>query len=364
MSTVLLMVSTQKGAFFFTSDEHRRDWTMRGPILKGWEIADIQLDHRGETPRLYAAVGSYVYGATVQISDDLGETWRQIEHGPKYAEDAPGTLSTIWTIVPGAKSTPDTVYAGVADAGLFVSHDRGEHWEELTGVAQHPTRSEWMPGAGGMCCHSIIVDETNPDRMWIGISAVGVLRTEDGGKTWEPKTSGLPIVIEGKEHKNIGTCVHRLVRDPGNPERLFQQNHQGVFVSNDGADTWERIENGLPSRFGFPMVVDPNNPDTLFIVLLESDENRFAIDGKLTVFRSKDAGANWSEQRAGLPDDAWVGVMRQAMDSDALDPCGVYFGTTNGKVYYSRDAGDTWNALAETLPRINSVSVAVLPEGN
>ncbi len=363
MAKILLMVSTQKGAFFFTSGEQRQHWNLRGPLMKGWEVADIQYDARGETPRLYAAVGSYVYGATVQVSDDLGATWRQIEHGPKYADGAPGKLDKIWTVTPGAASTPDRVYAGVADAGLFVSNDRGEHWEEVTGVANHPSRSEWMPGAGGMCCHSIIVDETNPDRIWVGISAVGVLRSDDGGKTWEAKTKGLPIVIEGKEHKDIGTCVHRLVRDPENPDRLFQQNHQGVFVSNDGAESWERIENGLPSTFGFPMAVDPKHTDTLFIALMESDEHRVPIDGKLTVFRSKDAGANWSPQRDGLPDDAWVGVMRQAMDTDTLDPCGVYFGTTNGKVYYSRDAGDSWQSLDETLPRIASVSVAVLPEG-
>lgn len=362
MATVLLMVSTRKGAFLFRSNESRTKWEMRGPVLKGWDVSDIQLDTRG-VPRLYAGVGSYVYGATVNVSDDLGETWRQIEHGPKYEPDAPGKLSAIWTVTPGAKATPDRVYAGVADAGLFVSHDRGEHWEELPGVANHPTREEWMPGAGGMCCHSIVVDERNPERMWIGISAVGVLRTEDGGETWQAKNDGLPIVIEGKQHKDIGTCVHRLVRDPKNPDRLFQQNHQGVFVSNDGADTWVRIENGLPSRFGFPMVIDPNDPQTLFIVLLESDEHRFAIDGKLTVYRTTDAGATWSEQRTGLPDEAWVGVMRQAMDTDGLSPCGVYFGTTNGQVYYSRDAGDSWEGLPENLPRINSVSVAVLPDG-
>jgi photosystem II stability/assembly factor-like uncharacterized protein len=335
---------------------------MRGPIFKGWDVSDIQMDTRG-APRLYAAVGSYVYGATVQISDDLGETWRQIEHGPRFAEDAPGTLSAIWTVTPGAAATPDRVYAGVADAGLFVSEDRGEHWEEVTGVGNHPSRDEWMPGAGGMCCHSIIVDETNPDRAWIGISAVGVLRTDDGGKTWEPRTEGLPIVIEGKEHKNIGTCVHRLVRDPSNPQRLFQQNHQGVFVTNDGADTWERIENGLPSQFGFPMVIDPNHPDTVYIVLLESDEHRVAINGQLTVHRSEDAGRTWTPLTDGLPSEAYVGVMRQAMDTDTFDPCGVYFGTTNGKVYYSRNRGDSWQELPETLPRINSVSVAVLPDG-
>ncbi len=359
MSQVILMVGTEKGGFIFTSDESREQWNMHGPLLKGWAIQELRIDQR-RTPTMFAAAGHFVYGPCIHVSNDLGKTWEQIEHPPTFAEGAAGKLNNIWNVTSGRDDDPDTFYAGTDDAALFVSHDRASTWDELPGVANHRTRQEWMGGAGGLCLHSILVHPTNPNRMWIAISAVGVLRTDDGGKTWDICNNGLQITIEGEEHKEVGSCVHRMVIDPANPDRLFQQNHVGVYRSTDGGDKWETIENGLPSRFGFPMVIHPRETDTLFTAPQESDEYRFAKDGRLTVYRTDDAGANWRETRKGLPDDAYVGVLRQAMAIDDLDVPGVYIGTNAGQVYCSNDTGDSWKAILCTLPRIKSVNVAVV----
>lgn len=359
MAKTLLMVGTQKGMFFLHSDEKRESWSLEGPILKGWKIQDVQLDQRSKA-RMYAAVGHFVYGQTIQISDDLGKTWQQVEHGPHYAEDAGSELKDVWCVVPGRASEPDTVYAGVAEAGLFVSHDRGVNWEEMTGVSQHLSREEWIGGLGGLCCHTIIPHPDKPQRLWVAISAVGVLRSDDGGETFHVKNDGLIKVIEGKTHKDIGSCVHRMVIDPQNPDRLFQQNHRGVYRSEDGGDSWQTIESGLPGTFGFPIVVNPHHPDTLFTIPQESDEFRMAKDGVLAVYRTTDGGASWAPSRKGLPDNCYVGVLRQAMTVDSYPDCGVYFGTSGGQIYYSRNNGDSWETMPCNLPRISSLAVAII----
>lgn len=355
----LVMVGTEKGAFFLRGDAAGEKWTLDEPMMLGWKVFDLALDRRGD-PTFYAAVGSWVYGATVQVSRDGGKTWPQVAQGPVYAEGATSKLKSIWTIVPGRASEPGVLYAGVDEAGLFVSRDGGEHWEEIPGVANHPTREEWVGGLGGLCCHTIIPHPTNPDRMWVGISAVGVLRTDDGGATWQVKNTGLSLAIEGKVHKEVGSCVHRMVIDPTNPDRLYQQNHMGVMRSSDGGDTWERIENGLKTDFGFPMVIHPHDPKTLFIVPEESGEFRMPKDGKLTVFRTRDRGDNWEPLRGGLPNDCYCGIMRLAMAMDDTPEGGVYFGTTGGTLYASVNNGDDWKALPYTFPRILSVKAACI----
>ncbi|MFA6242815.1 MAG: hypothetical protein WC655_17885 [Candidatus Hydrogenedentales bacterium] len=357
MAQILLMVGTQKGAFMISSDERRTTWEVRGPLLKGWSVFDIALDQRG-TPAMYAGVGHFVYGPAVHISHDLGKTWQQVEDAPKY--ESTHKLSNVWCIEPGRSNEPGVLYAGVDEAGIFVSRDSGLHWEELPGLSNHPTRDEWSPGAGGLCCHSILLDPRDINRMWVGISAVGVFRTDDAGKTWMSSNDGLEIVCAGETHKDIGTCVHHMVIDPRNPDRLFQQNHRGLFRSLNGGDTWERIENGIPNNFGFPMVMLPNDSATLYIVPQESDEFRFAADGRLTVYRTTNGGNSWHPLRNGLPFNAYVGVLRQAMAADSCDEPGVYFGTTGGQIFYSRDGGGKWEAMSCALPRINSVRVAVI----
>lgn len=355
----LVMVGTEKGAFFFHGDAAGERWEVEGPIMKGWKVFEVALDRRGD-PTLYAAVGSWVYGPNIQVSRDLGKTWAQVEHGPKYAKDSPLKLNNIWTVVPGAASEPQVLYAGVEQAGLFVTRDGGVRWEEVTGISQHETRADWVPGAGGLCCHSICVHPLNPQRVWVGISAVGVLRTDDGGVTWQVCNDGLTIVVEGKEHKKVGSCVHRLVLDPTNPDRLFQQNHKGVFRSTNGGDTWERIENGLEGWFGFPMVMHPHDPATLFIIPEESDEFRMPKDGQLKVFRSTDRGDSWTPLTKGLPGHFYAGVMRQALAMDDTPEGGIYFGASGGQVFASVDNGDHWRRLPATLPRILSVNACCL----
>lgn len=362
MATVLVLVGTEKGAFYLRSDESRTKWSVEDPFLKGWKVLDVNIDQRQNPPVMWAACSHASYGPAIHRSDDVGKTWRQIEHGPKYPDGSKSKLREIWTVVPGRGPDPNVLYAGVAEAGLFISRDGGEHWDELTGISQHYTREDWLPGAGGLCCHTILLHPTNPKRMWVGISSVGAFRSDDGGETWTIRNAGVENVFKGPTHNEVGCCVHRMVLDPSNPDRLFQQNHRGVYLSNDAGDTWQRIENGLPktSQFGFPMVIDPNHADTLFIIPQESDEYRFAPDGALAVYKTTNAGATWVPRRNGLPENAYVGVLRQAMGVDGLNPCGVYFGTTNGHVYASRDAGETWNALPCQLPRISSVNVSIL----
>lgn len=358
MAEISLLVGTQKGAFILSSDKKREKWDVKGPLMKGWTVFDLVHDAR-TTPRLYAGVGSYVYGPTVHTSDDFGETWQQVEHSPQYSEDSGFKLNNVWTVVPGRESEPETLYAGVDEAGLFVSRDRGMHWEEVSGLTSHPSRKEWFPGAGGLCCHSICLDPDNENRMWVGISAVGVFRTDDGGKTWEASNDGLNIIAEGEVNKEIGTCVHRMLVDPKNPERLFQQNHQGVFRSLNGGKKWERIENGVPSQFGFPMVMLPNDSNTLFIFPQEKDEFRMAEGGKPAVYRTTNGGDSWEALRNGLPEDAFVSVLRQAMAVDGCDEPGVYVGTTSGQIFYSRDAGDHWQEMPVVVPRIQSLNVVM-----
>ena len=362
MSVVCVMVATEKGAFFLWSDESRTDWRLTGPALKGWKVNNLLLDRRGE-PVLYAAVGHYVYGATVQISRDLGKTWEQQEHGPAFGANSTSKLNNIWTIVPGPADQPGVLYAGTDDAGLFISRDGGAHWEELPDISRHESRAEWMGGAGGLCLHSILLDKDNPDRIWVGISAVGVLRSDDGGKTFQPRNEGMPIIIEGKDHKCIGSCVHSMTQDPANPNHLFQQNHQGVLRSADGGDHWERIESGLPSVFGFPMVMDPNDASRLYVVPQEADEYRIFKDGKPTVYRTANRGDSWEAVRNGLPDNCFSGVLRHAMAADTCEQAGVYFGTSGGQIFYSTDGGDTWRTMPCALPRILAVHAAVLEEG-
>ncbi len=362
MSRVLVMAGTAKGAFFCWSDESRREWRVEGPLLKGWEVNDLRVDLRGGEPVIWAAVGSYVYGPTVRVSRDLGRTWTQIEKGPAYAEDAGRKLERVWTVVPGRTGEPGTLWAGVAEAGLFVSRDGGESWSEVPGLNEHPTRPSWSPGAGGLCCHTILLDPANPARSWVGISAVGVFRSDDGGATWQVKNEGLPIAVPSKEHPEVGSCVHKMVVAPDDPSRLYQQNHQGVFRSLDAGDTWQRIEEGLPGIFGFPMVMHPGDSRTLYILPLESDEYRFFPGGAAAVYRSRDGGDSWQRLAAGLPaENGWTGVLRGAMAADGLGPCGVYFGTAGGQIFASADEGESWRALPVLLPRIASIGAAVLP---
>lgn len=360
--TLRLLVGTSKGAFIYTADRSRREWEMHGPYLHGWEVYSMLGDHRG-TPRLLAGTSHEAYGPAIRISEDFGETWRQVENGPQYASESGHTVKRIWQLMPGNESEPETIYAGVEEAGLFVSRDRGESWQELDGLTSHPTRSDWFPGGGGLCLHTILVHPHDPKRLWVGISAVGVFRTTDGGASWEVANKGLIDAHTGEPAELIGSCVHKMVFDPSNPETIYMQEHCGVFQSDNAADSWYTIEEGLPKAhlhhpefwpFGFPMVTTPSGE--LFIVPLESSEQRTSPSGELTIYRRGRGDGAWSPTGEILPrEPRYTSVLRDAMTVDNHSETGIYFGTTSGNLYYTLDKGDTWDQLPGQLPRILSV---------
>ena len=355
---VIVLVGTTKGAFFFHADERRREWRMTGPHLGGWEVYSLLGDNR-HGPRIYAGTGHFVYGATVRVSEDFGTSWTQVEASPSYSKESGFALKRIWQIVPGHSSEPDTLYAGVEEAGLFVSRDRGTSWQEVTGLTQHPTRPGWAPGNGGLCLHTILIDPHNPRRMWVAMSAVGVFRTDDGGDSWKVCNLGLPEVPTGEPYPEIGRCVHKMVLDPQDSNTLYLQFHWGVFKSTDGADSWQPIEQGVPSTFGFPMAV--TRAGELFVIPMQSDGERYMKEGHLRVYRSQNRGASWEISGSGLPEyPVYSGVLRDALAVDALEPAGIYFGTGMGELFYSRDSGERWEQIPAQLPRITSVKTWVL----
>lgn len=348
---VLLIVGTDKGAFLLRADAGRARWTVEGPLFKGWTVTAAARDARG---RYFLGVTSRVYGATIQSSDDLAR-WRQAPAGPSYPAGGQRKLNQIWEI----RAHGGAFFAGVDEAGLFRSEDGGESWKPVDGLNEHPTRAAWLPGAGGLCAHAIVGDPGNPRRMWCGISAVGVFRTDDGGLTWHPKNRGVPVVIEDKVHKDIGYCVHALAQDPDDPATIYRQDHRGMYRTRDGGDSWQKIETGLPSSFGFPLGLDPRTK-ALFAVPLESDEYRMPPEGRLRVYRSVNGGESWEPLSRGLPPaHAYPVVLRKALAVDGLDPAGVYVGTTSGTLHASRDRGETWETLPVMLSRILCVAAFV-----
>lgn len=353
--TRALLIGTVKGVFGWELGARGPAAKLSGPHLAGWEIFSVCGDPRGG--RILAGTGHFEYGPTIRISEDGGTTWRGVKRDPKFARGAKAELKHIWQIVPGHPSEPGTWYAGVDDAALFVSRDDGETWDEVKGLTKHPTRARWMPGAGGLCLHSIVVDPTNAQRLWVGISAVGVMRSDDGGKSWQPRNAGLPSFAPpvGPDAE-IGRCVHKLVLDPARPGSLVLQYHGGVFVSDDAGDSWKRISAGLPHDFGFPLAVTTRGE--FFTVPLVADTNRVVPDGALKVWRTRDRGRTWRAMTKGLPqNDHFVGVLRDAMAADQNDPAGLYMGTTGGELFYSTDAGASWAKLPASFPRITTVKV-------
>jgi photosystem II stability/assembly factor-like uncharacterized protein len=358
---VLVLVGTKKGGFILESDAGRRDWTIRGPLCEGWPIQDMSHDARSGA--IYAGGGSAWYGAAVWRSDDLGETWRHSSEGLTYGDEGP-RIETVWSVTPGLR----TVYAGVEPAGLFRSEDGGATWRHVAGLREHPSRPDWQPGNGGLILHSIVPDPDDDQRAWVGISAVGTFETRDGGQHWEPRNRGVRADFMPDPTPELGQCVHKLVMAPTNgsvdERRLYQQNHCGVYRSEDGGASWQEITDGLPSDFGFPMVVHPRDRDTCWVIPLNgADQGRFMPEGRGAVWRTRDAGASWQDLRSGLPQEhAYLGVLREAMGIDPLEPAGLYFGTSTGELYASADEGDTWRMVVGTLPPIWSVDVAVVPD--
>ena len=354
----MVLVGTKKGLFLLKSRD-RRAWEILGPYLAGKEVNHAVYDARNG--RIFATSNDAWFGSSIAYSDDLGETWTNAAGTPGFTEDSGRKLERLWHIEPGLASEPDVLYVGVAPAALFRSEDKGDTWTELPSVANHPTSDKWCPGAGGLCLHSIVVDRDNPQLLYIGISAAGVFRSEDGGETWAPANKGTRAEFLPDKYPEVGQCVHKVLSGSQGDGLLFQQNHCGVYRSEDGGRNWVEITAGLPSDFGFPLAVHPHQPQTIFVLPLQGAEFRCPPEGKLRVFHSRDGGDTWQASSAGLPQHAaYAGVYRECMCVDQLPQAGIYFGTNTGKVFCTDDEGESWNLAQDNLPPVFSLETAIL----
>ena len=371
MSGVRVLVGTRKGAFVLAADAKRTAWKVSGPHFAGWEIYHLK-GSPADPDRLYASQSSGWFGQTMQRSDDGGQTWKPVGNQFAYEGETgthqhydgtarPWEFKRVWHLEP-APDDPDTAYAGVEDAALFRTTDGGQSWHELPGLRQHGSGAQWMPGAGGMCLHTILLDPRGAQRMFIAISAAGVFRTDDGGRTWRPMNRGLHSNTIPDPDAEVGHCVHRIAMHRSRPDTLFMQKHWDVMRSDDAGESWREVSGNLPTDFGFPIDVHAHEPETIYVVPIKSDSEHFPPDGRLRVYRSRTGGNEWEALTQGLPQqDCYVNVLRDAMAVDSLDPCGVYFGTTGGQVYASADSGDSWAPIVRDLPPVLSVEVQTLP---
>ena len=385
MSSVRVLVGTRKGAFILTSNEKRKRWKISGPHFAGWEIYHMK-GSPVDPDRLYASQSNGWFGQVIQRSSDGGQTWETPGGGPGKTPDGmprgesnkfvyegdPGThqffdgtqrpweFKRVWYLDPSL-TDPDTVYAGVEDAALFRSNDGGQSWHELAGLREVKGHL-WQPGAGGMCLHTIVQDRGNPNRIFVAISAAGAFRTDDGGETWKPINRGLKSPYELPDaDADVGHCVHNIALHPSRPGVLFMQKHWDVMRSDDAGDSWHEVSGNLPTDFGFPIGVHAHEPETIYVVPIKSDSEHYPPDGKLRVYRSRSGGNEWEALTKGLPQhDCYVNVLRSVLAVDTLDSCGIYFGTTGGQVYASTDAGDNWAPIVRDLPPVLSVEVQTL----
>ena len=386
MTGVRVLAGTRKGAFILSSDGRREKWEVSGPHFAGWEIYHLK-GSPVDPDRIYASQSNGWFGQVIQRSSDGGVTWETPGGGPEIAEDGmprgesnkfvyqgevgthqfydgtqhPWEFKRVWRLEPSL-TDPDTVYAGVEDAALFRSTNGGTTWQELPGLRKAKGHL-WQPGAGGMCLHTILLDPTNLDRMYVAISAAGAFRTDDGGQTWRPVTKGLHSPYELPDSDaDVGHCVHSIALHRSRPEVLFMQKHWDVMRSDNAGEQWYEISGNLPTDFGFPIAVHAHEPDTVYVVPIKSDSEHYPPEGKLRVYRSRTGGNEWGPLTKGLPQsNCYVNVLRSALAVDSLDSCGVYLGTTGGQVYASADSGDNWTPIVRDLPAVLSVEVQTLP---
>jgi len=394
MSRVRVLVGTRKGAFVLTSDGKREKWAVDGPFFAGWEIYHLK-GSPVDPDRIYCSQTSSWFGQIIQRSDDGGKTWYQPGTPPEETKTpegmpkgesnkfeyntSPGTgkpLTThqwydgtqhpwefkrVWHLEPSL-TDPNVVFAGVEDAAIFRSTDGGVTWHELAGLRGHGTGPQWAPGAGGMGLHTILIDPTNHDRMYIAISSAGAFRSDDAGKSWKPINRGLHSQYIPDPTAEVGHCVHRIAFHPSRPGVLFMQKHWDVMRSDNGGDQWNEISGNLPTDFGFPIEVHAHEPETVYVVPIKNDSEHFPLDGKLRVYRSRSSGNEWEPLTDGLPqENCYVNVLRDATSIDSLEQCGIYFGTTGGQVYVSPNGGDRWRPIVHDLPAVLSVEVQTLP---
>ena len=361
----VLLVGTTKGAFLLCANAARRRWQVSGPHFPGHVVYALAYDGRAGRSRIWLSSFNWAYGTTLRASDDFGQTWTNPESHPiKFPEDTGQALKQIWQITVGRAEEPDKMYCGVEPAALFESNDAGQSWSLVRGLFDHPHRPQWTPGNGGLCLHTVLPDPSNPKRIHIAISAAGVYRTDDGGKSWVVRNQGIRADFQPVKYPEFGQCVHKVVRHPSRPERLFLQNHGGLYRSDDSGDSWKDIGNGVPSDFGFPIVMHPHDTDTVYVLPLEG-EMRCGPEAKLRVYRTRNGGRSWEPLTRGLPQkNAFETVLRDGMAADSLDPAGIYFGTRSGKLYGSSNDGNSWQMILDGLPPITCVKAAVLGESS
>ena len=359
---VLVMVGTRKGAFVMESGPARTNWKVRGPYLEGQNVMHMALGPRTRT--LFAAVGDPWFGSRVHRSADLGRTWDEPKSGPAFPAETGLTLDKVWHVAPGRPEEPGVVYAGVAPAALFKSTDNGETWTFIQSLNDHPSRPKWQPGAGGMALHTIVLDPVDLRRMYVAISAAGVFRTTDGGASWHHANQGTRTNFmpdQPPTYPEFGQCVHKVVLNPSEPRRLYQQNHCGVYRSDNGGDQWTEITEGLPSDWGFGISVHPHDANTIWVCPGTNGYKHWVPDGALAVYRTRNQGKSWDKLTKGLPQkSAYVIVLREGMAVDALQPAGLYIGTNTGQLFHSADEGDSWRQASTLFPGINSVGTATL----
>ncbi|MEV4195428.1 WD40/YVTN/BNR-like repeat-containing protein [Streptomyces toxytricini] len=362
MAEVLLLAGTRKGLFIGRSRDSG-PWRFEGPHFNAQAVYAVAVDRRRPVPRLLVGGDSSHWGPSVFTSDDLGATWREpAQPAVRFPKDTGASLERVWQLHPAGPEAPDVVYAGTEPAALFRSADRGESFELVRPLWEHPTRGDWMPGGGGEGLHTVLTHPADPAAVTVAVSTAGVFRTRDGGGSWAPSNRGVSAVFLPDPQPEWGQCVHKVARDAGDPDRLYLQNHWGVYRSDDAGGSWTDIGSGLPSDFGFAVAAHPRRPGTAYVFPLNADSDRVPAEHRCRVFRTSDAGATWEPLTRGLPaGDHYGTVLRDALCTDDADPAGVYFGNRNGELYASRDDGDSWELLAEHLPDVLCVRAAVLP---
>lgn len=354
---VHLYVGTRKGGFLLRSDARRKNWRVEGPIFPGWEVNHLVRDPR--SGRLWAALNVSWWGNDLQVSDDQGKTWQKSSAGLEFGSERNLKLNRIWHVTPDRDARPQTLWCGVDPGALFRSDDAGRNWYEVRSLTEHPTRSKWQPGGGGLMVHTIVLHPQKTERLYVGISAAGCFRSEDDGRSWQALNSGVRADFLPDKFPEVGQCVHRMAMNPHQPEVLYQQNHCGTYRSQNSAEQWEDISEGLPSRFGFPIVVHPHEPATLYVVPAQADEVRVTPGGRFRVFRSKNGGRSWQALTRGLPQqNAWLLVLRHAATADTCQSAGIYLGTTTGEIFYSTNSGDSWQLMPFHFPPVLSLQAA------